>query len=298
MFRCKSRLLMTEIVLVTAGSAFLMVMSLNSSIGLTMDNIYARSRYDALIAFARQAVRSPARALVVLASAALALAGAPELAVLAGGGLAMLAARRKTRTSVAALVAGIGPLASAMLGAAGAGAAAVPFSIARLGWFYLKVGSVLFGSGYVLLAFLRGDLVARWGWLTEQQLLDAVAVGQVTPGPLFTTATFIGYVLAGLPGAIVATVAIFAPAFVFVALTHRWIGAMRASPVTGSLLDGLTLASVGLMAAVTTRLAPSTLVDAPSAMLAALAFALLLLARPNATWLLGGGALAGWLLRR
>ena len=107
------------------------------------------------------------------------------------------------------------PLALAQVGVPAA--AAAPFGLLPLFLFFLKVGSVLFGSGYVLLAFLRADLVERWGWLTEAQLLDAVAVGQVTPGPVFTTATFIGYVLGGLPGAGLATLGIFLPAFVFVA---------------------------------------------------------------------------------
>jgi chromate transporter len=140
--------------------------------------------------------------------------------------------------------------------------------------------------------------VERWHWLTEQQLLDAVAVGQVTPGPLFTTATFIGYVLAGVPGAVVSTIAIFTPAFVFVALTHGWIERLRRSAVAGAALDGLTLASVGLMAAVTLHLGHAAIVDLTTAVIAAAALAVLLWRRPNATWLIAGGALAGWVLGR
>src|SRR6185436_9496079 len=110
---------------------------------------------------------------------------------------------------------------------------------------------VLFGSGYVLLAFLRDDLVVRWHWLLEGQLLDAVAVGQVTPGPVFTTATFIGYVLAGGPGAAVATIGIFLPAFVFVAISAPLVQRIRGSKVAGALLDGVNAGSLALMATVT-----------------------------------------------
>jgi chromate transporter len=179
-----------------------------------------------------------------------------------------------------------------------AGTMSVSFGLWPLFLVFAKTGSVLFGSGYVLLAFLRADLVERWHWLTEQQLLDAVAIGQVTPGPLFTTATFIGYVLAGLPGAVVATTAIFAPAFVFVALTHGWVAWLRRSPAASAALDGVRLGSVGLMAAVTLHLGRAAIVDVPTALLAAVAWGALLWRRPNPTWLLAGGAVAGWLLGR
>src|SRR5213078_298131 len=112
--------------------------------------------------------------------------------------------------------------------------------------FFLKIGSVLFGSGYVLLAFLRADLVERWHWLNESQLLDAIAVGQVTPGPVFTTATFIGYLLGGLPGALVATLGIFLPGFVFVAVSGPLVPRIRHSPTAGAFLDGVNVASLAL----------------------------------------------------
>ena len=126
---------------------------------------------------------------------------------------------------------------------------------------FAKAGSLLFGSGYVLLAFLRADLVERLGWLTNAQLLDAIVVGQVTPGPVFTTATFIGYHLGGMPGAVIATVGIFLPAFVFVALSAPIVPAMRRSRVAGAVLDGVNVASLALMASVTVTLARDTLVD-------------------------------------
>lgn len=170
--------------------------------------------------------------------------------------------------------------------------AAASFSLAKLFLFFAKVGSVLYGSGYVLLAFLRADLVERWGWLTEGQLLDAVAVGQVTPGPVFTTATFIGYVLGGPSGAAVATVGIFLPAFVFVALSGPLIPRIRRSAVAGAFLDGVNVASLALMAVVTWELGRGALVDAWTVGLAALSAVLLLRFRVNSAWLvLGGGAL-------
>jgi len=157
---------------------------------------------------------------------------------------------------------------------------------------------VLFGSGYVLLAFLRADLVDRWGWLTEAQLLDAVAVGQVTPGPVFTTATFIGYVLGGMAGAVVATVGIFLPSFVFVAASGPLIPRLRRSRVAGSVLDGVNVASIALMALVTAQLARAALVDAPTLALGLASAVLLIRLRVNSAWLVGAGAVAGFFLHR
>jgi chromate transporter len=157
---------------------------------------------------------------------------------------------------------------------------------------FLKIGSVLFGSGYVLLAFLQAELVESRGWLTEQQLIDAVAVGQFTPGPVFTTATFIGYVVAGTPGALVATFGIFLPAFVFVAISHPFIPRLRRSPWSSAFLDGVNAAALGLMAAVTLVLADAALVDPLTVLLALAAGVLLLRTRLNSAWLvLAGGAI-------
>ncbi|HKO91157.1 MAG TPA: chromate efflux transporter [Polyangiaceae bacterium] len=161
---------------------------------------------------------------------------------------------------------------------------------------FLKIGSVLFGSGYVLLAFLRADLVQRLGWLSESQLIDAIAVGQITPGPVFTTATFIGYLLAGPSGALVATAGIFLPAFVFVALSGPLVPRLRASPRAGAFLDGINVASLALMALVTLQLGRAALVDVPTLVLAVLAALILVRFKPNASWLVLGGAGAGWLL--
>ena len=251
-----------------------------------------------------------------------ALAGVNELAVLAAGGaiglalamrpsgpgssaaaLAWLAALPAALAhllrgdAAAATATQAGATAGAAAGAlAAATGAAVPFTLSGLTLFFLKVGSVLFGSGYVLLAFLRADLVERWGWLTDQQLIDAITVGQVTPGPVFTTATFIGYLLGGWAGAALATAAIFAPGFFFVAVTQPLIPRLRASRALGGCLDGVVAASLGLMAAVTWQLARAAVVDLPTALIAVTAAVALFRWRPNSTWLILGGAGAGWLL--
>lgn len=178
-----------------------------------------------------------------------------------------------------------------------AAAAATPVGLWPLFLVFAKAGSLLFGSGYVLLAFLRADLVERLGWLTNAQLLDAIAVGQITPGPVFTTATFIGYNLAGMTGAVVATVGIFLPAFVFVAISAPLIPAMRRSPVAGALLDGVNVASLALMAAVTMALARGTLTDPMAVAIAVVSAVLLVMFRINATLLITAGAAIGLLFR-
>jgi chromate transporter len=162
--------------------------------------------------------------------------------------------------------------------------------------FFLKVGSVLFGTGYVLLAFLRADLVERWGWLTEAQLLDAIAVGQFTPGPLFTTATFIGYLLAGTPGAAVATVGIFLPAFLLVAVSGPLVPRLRRSKLAGAFLDGVNVASLALMAVVSWQLCAAALVDVFTWLLALAAGVLLVRYRVSSAWLVLGGAALGLLM--
>ena len=154
---------------------------------------------------------------------------------------------------------------------------------------FLKIGAVLYGSGYVLLAFLRNDFVGRLGWLTHQQLLDAVAMGQFTPGPVFTTATFIGYLVAGLPGAALATVGIFLPSFVFVLVSNPLIPRLRRSPWLSALLDGVNVAALGLMVAVTLELGRHAIVDGVTALLAGGAAILLIRVRINSTLLIVGG---------
>jgi chromate transporter len=158
---------------------------------------------------------------------------------------------------------------------------------------FLKIGATLYGSGYVLLAFLRNDLVDRLGWLGDRQLLDAIAIGQVTPGPVFTTATFIGFVLAGWTGAVLATIAIFLPSFVFVALSHPLLPRLRGSHGTAAFLDGVNVAALGLMAAVTWQLARGAIADWFTVALVVVAGALLLRGGINSVWLIVGGAAAG-----
>jgi chromate transporter len=161
---------------------------------------------------------------------------------------------------------------------------------------FAKIGTVLYGSGYVLLAFLRAELVVRRGWLTDGQLVDAVAVGQITPGPVFTTATFIGYLLAGPTGALVATAGIFLPAFVFVAASGPLVPRLRGSPIASAFLDGVNVASFALVVVVTVQLGHAALSDVPTLMLGLLGTAVLIGWRLDATWILIAGAGAGWIV--
>lgn len=252
---------------------------------------------QALWGFGRSAVKTRFLAVVGASAVAMSLLGVNELAVLFGAGL-FVAMVRWTKVG--------GPLGSgarmlcvtpgiplAILGKAAAGPTA--FGLWPMFAFFLKVGSVLFGSGYVLLAFLRADLVGRFQWLTEGQLLDAIAVGQITPGPVFTTATFIGYVLAGVPGAAIATAGIFLPAFCFVALSAPLVPRLRRSVVAGAFLDGVNVASVALMAVVTWHLGKVALCDGFSVVLFLASAVLLLRFRVNSAWLVLGGAAIGWL---
>ena len=255
---------------------------------------------QALWGLGRAAVKSWILAGVGMLALAAAAAGLHELVVLFAAG-ALLATRAwiaNRRLSARASV--LLPLVS-LAGAPAAGAAAVSggaaFGLVPLFLFFLKVGSVLFGSGYVLLAFLRADLVERWGWMTEGQLLDAVAIGQVTPGPVFTTATFIGYLLGRVPGAILATVGIFLPAFLFVAASAPLIPRLRRSAVAAGALDGVNVASLALMALVAAQLARSAIVDVPTLTAAILSAFLLLRFRVSSAWLILGGGLMGVIVR-
>ena len=250
---------------------------------------------QAIVGLAPRATRTnQLRALAVIAGVLVA-AGSNELLVLFGAGAAAVIATRFASPRRPSSGASLSQLAPVLPVAAGA-AATTAVTLPGLFGVFLKIGSVLFGSGYVLLAFLRADLVQRLGWLTEAQLIDAIAVGQVTPGPVFTSATFIGYVLAGPAGALVATAGIFLPAFLFVALSAPLLPRLRASPAAGAFLDGVNAASLALMAVVTIQLGRAALIDVPTVALAIVAAVLLLRFKPNATWLVLGGAGAGWLL--
>jgi chromate transporter len=237
---------------------------------------------------------------VAAAVLALYLLGFNELALLFGGGLLVMVVRGLQRRPAppppslgAALAVPLLPLPLQAWLQAGT----APFDLGRLFLLFLKIGSVLYGSGYVLLAFLRNDFVVRLGWLTDQQLLDAVAIGQFTPGPVFTTATFIGYVLGGWPGAVLATVGIFLPSFIFVAAVNPLVPRLRRSPWLGALLDGVNAAALGLMAAVTWELGRAAIVDWVTLLLALLAGLLLVRFKVNSTWLVLGGGLFALLWR-
>ncbi len=173
--------------------------------------------------------------------------------------------------------------------------AAAP-AVWQLGLFFLLVGSILYGSGYVLVAFLEGWLVHDFGWLTQQQLLDAIAIGQFTPGPVLTTSTFIGYMLAGTAGAVVSTAAIFAPSFLFVLILNPWVPRLRESAWTAAFLDAVNASAVGLMAAVVISLGVTTLISWQAWLIALAAAVLLLRWRVSAPWLVLGGAVVGWLI--
>ncbi|HTX54904.1 MAG TPA: chromate efflux transporter [Candidatus Baltobacteraceae bacterium] len=249
---------------------------------------------QALWNLGRTAVKGPLTAAIGLAVLALALAGVNLVLLLFAAGILVVGVR-------AADQGGPGPRTAAfvapLLLASGSGilpsAGATPVTLWGLTAVFLKIGSILFGSGYVLLAFLRADLVQRLGWLTDHQLIDAIAVGQVTPGPVFTTATFIGYLIAGFPGAVLATVGIFLPSFVLVAVTYPIISTLRSSRWAGGFLDGVNVASLALMAAVTWYLGRSAVVDPVTAAVAMLALLLLFRYKVNSAWLVFGGAAVG-----
>ena len=246
---------------------------------------------QALWGLGKTAVKTRFLGFVAVGALGASLLGVNELAILFAGGIVVALwrwAMERRHAGVSVFMPLLGTAAATAPVAAG-----VTFGLWPLFLVFLKIGSVLFGSGYVLLAFLRADLVERLGWLTEAQLLDAVAVGQMTPGPVFTTATFIGYVLGDGIGALVATVGIFLPAFVFVALSGPLVPRIRRSKTAGAVLDGVNVASLALMAAVTISLARAAIVDVPTAVLALIAALLLLLLRINSAWLVLGGAGAG-----
>lgn len=261
----------------------------------------------------RQAVKGWQLAVIGVAVAAAAWLGFSEiLALFLGGQVGMIwlrgragwADRRGFVTSVSLVVLLIAAVSAILLvgnnaaqlwAGANGGQPRAP-SPGLLGLYFLFIGSVLYGSGYVLFAFLEGGLVQTFGWLTEQQLIDAIAVGQVTPGPVFSAATFIGYVLAGWPGALAATVGIFLPAFLFVAMLTRLLPKLRRSAWMAAFLDAVNASAVGLMAVVSIHLGQAALVSWPAWLLFAAALILALRWKVNSALLVAGGAAASWLL--
>lgn len=239
----------------------------------------------ALIDLARKALGKPTAILIAVLAAAGYLGGVNELVLLFAGGAAVWLIRASTRGRIALI---LPPLMVS--------GGAVEVTLDRLFLVFLKIGAVLYGSGYVLLAFLQGDLVERLGWLTQQQLIDAVAIGQFTPGPVFTTATFVGYVVAGLPGALLATLGIFLPSFFFAALVAHFGPKLRGRRWTAAILDGLTAAALGLMAGVLLQLGRNAIVDPLTALLASAGFILLVSFQTNSAWLIAGGGVVGLLV--
>jgi chromate transporter len=244
---------------------------------------------QALWTLGPKAVKGPLTAVVGTMVFALYLAGLNVIALLFAGGLVVMLAvnlQRLRGKSLGVLLVPVG-------GASALAPVAVPFSLSLLFLTFLKIGAVLYGSGYVLLAFLRADFVVSLGWLTDQQLIDAVAIGQVTPGPVFTTATFIGFLLGGVPGALLATLGIFLPSFIFVAISNPLISRVRNSAWLSGFLDGVNVASLGLTAAVTVQLSWASLIDPLAVLIALVAFWSLLRFKVNSTWLIAGGAIIG-----
>jgi chromate transporter len=238
----------------------------------------------------QKAVKGAVTAAIAVIVIILYFIGVNEIALLFGGGLIVMLVMnyRRLRRRMAGIFI---PLSSIGI----LSYVSIPFSLPQLFLTFLKIGAVLYGSGYVLLAFLRADFVVRFGWLTDQQLMDAIAIGQVTPGPVFTTATFIGFVLGGIPGALLATLAIFLPSFIFVAISNPLIPRVRNSAWVSGLLDGVNVASLGLMAAVTWQLGRASLIGPLTILIALSSFVLLIWFKVNSTWLIAGGGLIGLL---
>jgi chromate transporter len=258
---------------------------------------------QALVSLGRSAVKNVPLAVagaVAVAAAVMRVVDEVTLLAIAAIGAALIAwlsrggsssGRRRSGVSMWSVM----PISAIHAAVAASAATPAPVALWPLFLVFAKAGSLLFGSGYVLLAFLQADLVERLGWLTRAQLLDAIVAGQITPGPVFTTATFVGYHLAGWPGAVVSTVGIFAPAFVFVALSAPVVPALRRSPVAGTILDAINVASLALMTGVTVLLARDALTDALTIAIAAAAALLLLRFRLEPTLLIAGGGLVGLL---
>jgi chromate transporter len=259
---------------------------------------------QALWGLGRTAVKSTLLAAAGMICVALSFLGLNALLILAGTGAIVacartfLLARKEHRaagpSALLLLLRGARLKMARLLPIVGAGAAVtLTPGIWALFLVFLKIGSVVFGSGYVLLAFLRTDLVVHRAWVTDAQLVDAVAIGQVTPGPVFTTATFLGYLLRGPVGAVAATIGIFLPAFVLVAISGPLIPHIRRSATAGAFLDGVNVASLALMAAVSYQLGRSAIVDWLTVGMAIASAILLLRFRINSAWLVVGGALIG-----
>jgi len=262
---------------------------------------------QALGKLGRTGVRTTLLAVIAVLAAVLSFVGVSPVLVLVFAGLVSAAALAMKNRLVGGGVVGFqklvglqkvaGPpkVVTAVMAVAAAGAA---FPVGLVGLFlsFLKIGSVVFGSGYVLLAFLQTEFVERLHWLTEKQLIDAVAVGQFTPGPVFTTATFIGYVVAGWMGAAVATVGVFLPGFVLVTVSGPLIPRLRKSAVAAAALDGVVAGSLALMAVVAVQLGKASIVDRTTLVVFGVSLIALLRFRVNSAWLVAAAAVVGWVM--
>lgn len=246
---------------------------------------------QAILTLGRKAAKNNLLIGIGIATFLLYLLGVNELLLLFGAGILYYVAHRVRGGNPLFMVPPI------LGGSATLWQLPTPPDLLNLFLVFLKAGGLLYGSGYVLLAFLRNDLVLRLGWLSDQQLLDAIAVGQITPGPVFTTATFVGYLLLGIPGAIIATIGIFLPGFIFVLLLNPLIPRLRDQQWTSVLLDGINIGSIGLMSAVGIQLGQAALLDIPTVMIAIVAGLLLWRTTLNSTWLVIGGGIIGLLVR-
>jgi len=253
---------------------------------------------QALWKLGRTAAKTWVLGLIGVASAVLSFVGLSPLLVLAfagaGSGIAWWSQKNKCHP-VALCGIGLTKMFSPVSVAALAVAAVVPIRLGRLFLSFLKIGSVVFGSGYVLLAFLRSEFVDHLHWLTEKQLIDAVAVGQFTPGPVFTTATFIGYLISGLPGALLATVGIFLPGFVFVAISGPLIPKIRRSPAAGAVLDGVVVGSLALIAVVAWQLGKASITDWLTVSILVVSVIAIFRFKVNSAWLILGAGVVGWI---
>lgn len=219
-----------------------------------------------------------------------------EIALLFGAGLVSIVwEHRKRIWQKAFSIINVFPVFAMLVSPLAKEVTAASASLTTLGLFFLKVGAILYGSGYVLVAFLQGGLVENYRWLTLQQLLDAIAIGQFTPGPILSTATFIGYVLLGLPGAAVATIGVFLPSFIFVMVSSPLIPKLRSSALARGFLDGVNAGALGLMLAVCIALGASNLTNAPGWIIFGFATVVLMIWKLNAAWIILGGACLGWL---
>jgi chromate transporter len=253
---------------------------------------------QALGKLGKTALGTPLLALIAGLAAVLSLMGVSLVLVLLLAGLisvSTLALRNRLLLSAVPKVVGLPKFIGGAIAVSAIGAA-FPVALGRLFLSFLKIGSVVFGSGYVLLAFLQTEFVQRLHWLTDKQLIDAVAVGQFTPGPVFTTATFIGYVVAGWRGATVATIGIFLPGFVLVAVSGPQIPRLRRSAIASAALDGVVAGSLALMAVVTWQLGKASIVDWKALAVFAVSLLALLRFRVNSAWVIAGAAIVGWAL--